>query len=281
MEIKRNVKDSIFTHLFKIPKYRRELYLELHPEETDISEEDIKLRTIENIWTNGVYNDLGLLVKDKFIVLIEAQSSWSPNILVRMLVYLAETYKQLWITNHYNIYGTKKIRLPKPEFYVVYTGDKEIDIETLSMNEEYFENESEDFELRVHVIQENKNDNVEIGLKKSQHKNKRCAIIDEYITFTKIYDEERRKTEDKKEAIIKTIGRCIKQNILKEYLQDNKKEVISIMDLLYDQDFITECWKKELIDDAKAEGMQEMLKKLVEAGLIKKEDAEKQLALIK
>ena len=69
MEIKRNVKDSIFTHLFKIPKYRRELYLELHPEETDISEEDIKLRTIENIWTNGVYNDLGLLVKDKFIVL--------------------------------------------------------------------------------------------------------------------------------------------------------------------------------------------------------------------
>ena len=45
-EIKRTIKDSVFTYLFSQPEYARELYLNLHPEDQDVTEEDIKLMLV-------------------------------------------------------------------------------------------------------------------------------------------------------------------------------------------------------------------------------------------
>ena len=52
-EIKRTIKDSVFTYLFSQPEYARELYLNLHPEDQDVTEADIKLVTLENVLTTG------------------------------------------------------------------------------------------------------------------------------------------------------------------------------------------------------------------------------------
>ena len=52
-ELKRAVKDSVFTYLFSQPEYARELYLELHPEDTNITTEDFKLVTLENVLAIG------------------------------------------------------------------------------------------------------------------------------------------------------------------------------------------------------------------------------------
>ena len=81
--VKRTVKDSVFTYLFRQPEYTRQLYLALHPEDTDVTEEDIKLVTLENVLTVGQYNDLGMQVRDRLIVLAEAQSTFSANISVQ------------------------------------------------------------------------------------------------------------------------------------------------------------------------------------------------------
>ena len=72
--MKRAVKDSVFTYLFSQPKYARLLYLKFHPEDTGVTEEDIKLVTLENILTTGLYNDLGYQVRNTVILLFEAQS---------------------------------------------------------------------------------------------------------------------------------------------------------------------------------------------------------------
>ena len=52
-DMKRNIKDSVFTYLFSDPAYARELYLYLHPEDTSVTEEDCKLVTIQNILSTG------------------------------------------------------------------------------------------------------------------------------------------------------------------------------------------------------------------------------------
>ena len=57
-EPKRNIKDSVFTYLFSQPEYTRRLYLELHPEDTDVTEADIGDVTIHNIFTDQEDNDL-------------------------------------------------------------------------------------------------------------------------------------------------------------------------------------------------------------------------------
>ena len=59
-EMKRTVKDSVFTCLFSDPKYARELYLYLHPEDPDVTEADCRLVTIENIFSDAQRGLYGL-----------------------------------------------------------------------------------------------------------------------------------------------------------------------------------------------------------------------------
>ena len=91
--MQRNVNDSVFVNIFQNKKYLMELYQVLHPED-DVNEDDLELVTIENILVHDMYNDLGFLVKNKLIVLVEAQTTWSTNIIMRMFLYLAKTYQK-------------------------------------------------------------------------------------------------------------------------------------------------------------------------------------------
>ena len=90
--VRRTAKDSVFCNLFSDKRYLLQLYQALHPEDTETTEDDLTDITIRNVLTDGIYNDVGFRNKDKVIILTEAQSTWSMNILIRMLLYLAETY---------------------------------------------------------------------------------------------------------------------------------------------------------------------------------------------
>ena len=122
--VKRNIKDCVFTDLFSNKKYLRELYLSLHPEDSQVTEDDLTDITIENVLVNNLYNDLGFRVGNLLIILVEAQSTWSPNILIRSLIYVTTTYQKYINEQHLDVYSSKKIDIPKPELYVIYTGNK-------------------------------------------------------------------------------------------------------------------------------------------------------------
>ena len=52
---KYTIKDSVFTNLFQDKKYLIQLYKVLHPEDTDITEKELKDITIHNILTDDIY----------------------------------------------------------------------------------------------------------------------------------------------------------------------------------------------------------------------------------
>ncbi|MCD8238038.1 MAG: hypothetical protein LUC92_01690 [Clostridiales bacterium] len=91
---KRNIKDTVFTRLFREKKYLLQLYQALHPEDKTATEEDLKTITLEPIFLKDITNDLGFSVKDKLFILVEAQSTASVNIIVRSFMYLAHTYQE-------------------------------------------------------------------------------------------------------------------------------------------------------------------------------------------
>ena len=79
--------------MFQDKKYLLQLYKALHPEDTDVTEDDLTDITIKNVLTDNIYNDLGFTVGDKLMILVEAQSSvWTVNIIVRALMYLVQTW---------------------------------------------------------------------------------------------------------------------------------------------------------------------------------------------
>lgn len=228
LKAKRNAKDTVFVDLFHIPKYRYQLFQALHPEMSDVKEEDIESVTLTPIIVNHSYNDLGFLVKNRLLIFVEAQSTWSINILIRILLYLAMTY-QNYITEHnLYVYGTKKISIPEPEFYVVYTGSRKDIKDTISLRNDFWNNIDAKVDITAKVIQaENKED-----------------IIGQYIIFSHVLDTQIRKYGRKRTAVEEAIRVCKGEDVLKEYLESREKEVIDIMITLFDQEYAVEAYAR-------------------------------------
>ena len=54
------------------------------------------------------------------VILIERQSTINPNMALRLLMYIARVYEK--ILGDKNIYTTRAIPIPRPEFFVLYNG---------------------------------------------------------------------------------------------------------------------------------------------------------------
>ena len=237
-EMRYTVKDSVFTYVFKQPEYARKLYLALHPEDTAVTEADCKLVTLENVLTTGMYNDVGLQVRDTLILLVEAQSVFSVNIALRMLLYLAATYKEYTEERKLNLYGTAPVTIPRPELYVVYTGDRPDVPDELRLSELYKGSGAADVEVKV------------------LRGNGTGDIVDQYVRFCKISDEERRKHGRNQKAIEETLRRCMEENVLAPFLATRQKEVAEIMVTLFDQEKIMEIHDYHVAEDARKDGLQ-------------------------
>ena len=90
----REAKSDVFTDLFGRPEYAFRLYQALHPEDTTATVEDVKIVTLDNVLTDRQYNDLGFRVKDRLIIFVEHQSTWSENIAVRIFLYIAQSLNE-------------------------------------------------------------------------------------------------------------------------------------------------------------------------------------------
>ena len=238
----KKVKDSLFTHLLSDKSYALEAYLALHPENKNIKEEDIEIITLENVLTNNFYNDFGMSIKDQQIIFIEAQSKWSINILIRILIYYVNSLIRDIQDKKLNIFSTKKIPLQPPEFYVVYSGKKKVKNE-ISLAEEYFGNRNSFIDLKIKVI---KKDTV-----------KKHDLFDQYITFCTILEEERQKHGYTLETIKECIRRCKELNILKKYLSEHEAEVIDMIDLIFSQELADELAREEAIEEGREQGREQ------------------------
>ena len=74
--MKRTIKASVFSDLFGDKKYLLQLYRTLHPEDATATETDLTDITIENVMVDGLYNDLGFMVSNRLMILLEARGSF-------------------------------------------------------------------------------------------------------------------------------------------------------------------------------------------------------------
>ena len=231
---KRKIKDSVFTNLFQDKKYLLRLYKALHPEDSGVTEDDIKDVTIKHILVDADYNDLGFSVGGRLVILVESQSSWTLNIIIRALMYLIQTYHDYFKRTRQNLYGSKKVNMPKPEMYVIFTGEKpENPPDIISLSRDFFSGEKMAIDAEVRVLYQEDESN----------------IIGEYIIFCKVYNEQRKKYGQTKEAVLETIRICKDRNVLKEYLESREKEVVDIMMTLFDDEQVLEAYAKDIEDN--------------------------------
>lgn len=227
---KRKIRDSVFTNLFQEKKYLLQLYKALHPEDTEVTEDEIADITIKHVLVDADYNDLGFSVGDRLMVLVESQSTWTMNIIIRALMYLMQTYHDYFRRTKQNLYGSKKVKMPKPELYVIFTGERKAIPDTITLSKDFFDEAEIAVDAKIKVLyQENAED-----------------IIGQYIIFCKVYQEQRKCYGNTREAVTETIRICKDRNVLKEYLESREKEVVDIMMTLFDDEQIYKAFENDI-----------------------------------
>ena len=159
----REYRNSVFVDLFSGQgafsiKNIISLYNALHDEKID-EKTMVKFIYLANVLYHKLKNDVSCIINGKILVLIEHQSTINENMPLRCLEYVVELYKQ--ILDAESKYGKKLIKIPTPEFYVLYNGTAQYKArETLRLSKAFMQ-EQKDFklELKVEVININHPDN--------------------------------------------------------------------------------------------------------------------------
>jgi len=245
MERKTNrlYKSRLFVMIFEDKKNLLELYNAVSGKNyTD--PELLEINTLENAIYMSMKNDLSFLI-DARLSLYEHQSTYSPNLPLRFLLYLADLLSGL--TRNANLYGRKKIVIPPPGFIIFYNGEEEQpDRKILKLSDLYGAEEKEHrLELEVLMLNINTGHNPE--LMKASHTLREYA---EYTGRVRKYAKEMPIAE----AVEQAVTECIREGILKDFLEKNQAEAKKMSIYEYDQEKHLRQEREDAWEDGRIEG---------------------------
>jgi predicted transposase YdaD len=227
MNVNRKLKDSVFTKLFSEPDTLRELYGAL--EGVTLSPDvPVTINTLSDAIFLEQINDLAFTVDNRLVILIEHQSTINPNMALRLLMYAGRVYEK--ILEAKNLFGSKQLVIPRPEFIVLYNGAAPYPDEKTLMLSDMFEKAADllgsgkerfALELVVKVYNINHGHNQPL-VQKSKNLNWYSAFINKAREY-------KAETNDDEKAIKMAITYCIERNILKDFLEAHASEVVNML----------------------------------------------------
>ena len=118
MNANREYKDSFFRVLFNTPEKALRLYRDITGKTFD-EDTTIEMKSLDNVLMSKLRNDVAFIINDTLIVILEHQSTLNRNMPLRSLQYVLLFY-EIYCELGESLYKDKQIKLPKPEFYVLY-----------------------------------------------------------------------------------------------------------------------------------------------------------------
>ena len=245
----RKYKDSVFTDLFGTDKTGKENFLDLYNalsgNDFKLKEVSLERKVIEQALYKTFNNDVSWEINGKLIVLVEHQSTVNENMPLRCLEYVTRIYEGIVPVR--KRYVEKVYKIPNPDFYVVYMGDKEQPLEKeLRLSDAFYEKDSSKLELVVKV--KNCSDSKLLPLAKT------CGILREYCRFIEIVELNLNKRHPRR-SFQKAIEQAMEEGILVDYLDRKSREVINMLCAQYSYKLDIAEKKKEAFQDGLAEGL--------------------------
>jgi len=243
----REYKSSLFTDYFSDKERLIEAYNAIAG--TDFPKTThIEFKTLGNILHRSQINDIAFVLEDRFIVLIEHQSTINENMPLRLLLYISDIYKGLMSGDL--LYGKKTTKIPTPEFFVIYNGrDEYPEKKVLKLSDAFIVPMREpSLELEVQVINVSKGHNTEL-LGQS-------TALSDYAVFVTFVKDRIDQGDDLESAIDKAIHYCIENDIMCVYLQTQSSEVKRMISLEWDDEIYREVLLKEGREEGEVRGIE-------------------------
>ncbi len=141
----RNHKDPLFVRIFSNLEHKDWIISLVNAlSGTHYTENElIEVNTIEEILYIKMKNDVSYLI-DHQLFLIVHQSSYNPNMPLRGLIYFGQLYDSYIQQHNLNVYSSRRIKLPRPQFFVMYNGTRDVpDVLKLRLSDS-FDNDGTD-----------------------------------------------------------------------------------------------------------------------------------------
>ena len=258
----REYKSDVISMMLQIPEYALDVYNAMNNSAYTDSDM-IQIMRLENGISLSVRNDASFFINN-YLNLYEHQSTYSPNVPLRFLIYLTDLLKNT--IGKRDLYGRKRVQIATPHFAVFYNGtEKRPEKEVLKLSDAFIHHtDTPEIELTVTVYNINPNNNTQL-LEKSE-------VLRSYMIFVnrvrenlehqkKIaqnapeYDEAAYE-EELEVAINEAIDYCVKHHIMEEFFRENRNEVTKSMVLDYTWERREELIRAEEYEDGRREGIQ-------------------------
>ncbi len=240
-------KDNVFCMLYRDKKNLLELYNALNNSNyTNV--DDLKVTTLNGGSYMKYKNDASFLLSMN-LYMFEQQSSKNLNMPLRFLHYVSDVFRELFSND--TLHRRSMLKIPVPHFVTFYNGlekwiDEEAEIKLSDMYEIPVDNPQ--LELKVRVININKDTDI---LSK-------CKTLRDYMTFV---NKVRYKTafgrEDVKLAVLEAMDECIEENILVDFFEQHREEVVEVSIYDYDEEKVRKTLVEEAVEEAVEKAVEE------------------------
>ena len=257
IRVARNHKDRLFRMIFREKKELLSLYNAVNGTSYTNTEE-LEIVTLENAIYMNMKNDLAFIM-DSYLNLYEHQSTYSPNMPLRDLFYIAKELQGQ--VNHRDLYRNTLIKIPTPRFLVFYNGSEEQAEKKYLRLSDAFQKSMDDPDLELVVTMLN------INLGKNRKLLEQCQTLKEYAIYVKKV-RTYAKSMKVEEAVDRAVRECINEGILREFLLQNRKEAVEMSIFEYDEEAVFEIVRKDEYEKGLQEGIEKGQKVGHQEGII-------------
>ena len=243
LPVNRIYKDRLYKMIFNDKSELLKLYNAINGTHYD-DPAMLTITTLDNAIYMTMENDLSFII-DMRLALYEQQSTVNPNLPLRFLMYITDIYSAY--TKDMNIYGSKKVQIPLPSFVIFYNGVKSQPDRTEFLLSELFHPTTDQpaLELKAVMLNINKGHNQELM--------NACHTLrdySEYVARIRTYSAEMPLTD----AVEKAITECIHENILRDFLLENRVEAKAMRIYEYDEEKTLRMFREEGYEDGERNG---------------------------
>ena len=236
--VQREYKDRLFNFIFGSEENKAwtlSLYNAINGTDyTDPSK--VQINTIKEVLYLGMHNDTSFLLTDD-MNLYEQQSSYNPNMPLRMMQYAGNLYEKYIRENGLNKYGSELLQLPVPKLIVFYNGETEAEDETiLRLSDSFPEGSKPDIEVTVRML------NINHG--RNQKLLDACEPLKEYSWLMQEI-RKNRKTMEIEDAVDKAMADMPKDYVIRPFLDAHKVEVSGMLLTEYNEAETMERFEKD------------------------------------
>lgn len=259
-------KDNVFCMLYRDKRNLLELYNALN-NSAYTNVDDLQVTTLNGGSYMKYKNDASFLLCMS-LYMFEQQSSKNPNMPLRFLHYVSDVFRELFSNSM--LHRRSMIKIPVPHFVTFYNGlekwvEDEDEIRLSDMYEISADNP--ELELKVRVI--NINEDVHILNK--------CKTLRDYMTFVnKVRFKMGVEGDDVRIAVTEAIDECIDEDILVDFFEQHREEVVEVSIYDYDEEEV----RRVLAEEYAQEYAQKVAKEVSEKAFAEGEQSGRQLNLI-